>query len=54
MTRVNRLRSAAAALRATLRQPPLGGKDFDEFPLQEDALQVSGGAFAPSKVSSLL
>ncbi|XP_026331601.1 dystrophin, isoforms A/C/F/G/H [Hyposmocoma kahamanoa] len=40
VTRVNRLRSAAAALRAALRQPPLGGKDFDEFPLQEDALRA--------------
>lgn len=40
VARANRLRSAAAALRTVLRRPPLGGKDFDEFPLQEDALQV--------------
>ncbi|KAF9414731.1 hypothetical protein HW555_007427, partial [Spodoptera exigua] len=38
VTRANRAREAVAALGAMLRAPPLGGRDYDEFPLQEDAL----------------
>ncbi|CAH1636255.1 unnamed protein product [Spodoptera littoralis] len=38
VTRANRAREAVAALGAMLRAPPLGSRDYDEFPLQEDAL----------------
>lgn len=40
VTRANRAREAVAALAAALRAPPLGGRDYDDFPLQEDALAV--------------
>nr|XP_049693576.1 dystrophin, isoforms A/C/F/G/H isoform X3 [Helicoverpa armigera] len=36
--RANLAREAVAALAAQLRAPPLGGRDYDDFPLQEDAL----------------
>ncbi|XP_047511119.1 dystrophin-like isoform X7 [Pieris napi] len=39
VTRLNRARALVATARAALRAPPLGGRDFDEFPLQEDALE---------------
>lgn len=47
VTRANRARESVAALRAQLRAPPLGGRDYDDFPLQEDALgAVRAGAEA--------
>ncbi|XP_045487028.1 dystrophin, isoforms A/C/F/G/H isoform X5 [Pieris rapae] len=39
VTRLNRARGLVATARAALRASPLGGRDFDEFPLQEDALE---------------
>ncbi|CAB3224722.1 unnamed protein product [Arctia plantaginis] len=36
--RANLARESVAALGAQLRAPPLGGRDYDDFPLQEDAL----------------
>ncbi|XP_063832771.1 uncharacterized protein LOC135081918 [Ostrinia nubilalis] len=38
VTRVNRVRECVAGARALLRAPPLGARDYDDFPLQEDAL----------------
>lgn len=40
VVRANRAREAVARLHAALRASPLGGKDYDDFPLQEDALAV--------------
>ncbi|KAG6458770.1 hypothetical protein O3G_MSEX011047, partial [Manduca sexta] len=38
VARANRARAAVAAAGAPLRAAPLAGRDFDDFPLQEDAL----------------
>ncbi|XP_045779365.1 dystrophin, isoforms A/C/F/G/H-like isoform X4 [Maniola jurtina] len=38
VTRTNRAREAITTIMTALRSPPLSGKDYDEFPLQEDAL----------------
>ncbi|CAH2227184.1 jg14588 [Pararge aegeria aegeria] len=38
VTRANRAREAITTIMSALRSPPLSGKDYDEFPLQEDAL----------------
>ncbi|XP_075984488.1 dystrophin isoform X7 [Anticarsia gemmatalis] len=38
VTRANLARESVAALAAALRAHPLGGRDYDDFPLQEDAL----------------
>ncbi|XP_052744308.1 dystrophin, isoforms A/C/F/G/H isoform X2 [Bicyclus anynana] len=38
VTRTNRAREAITTIMSALRSPPLAGKDYDEFPLQEDAL----------------
>ncbi|XP_063627044.1 dystrophin, isoforms A/C/F/G/H-like [Cydia splendana] len=38
VTRANRCRERVAAVARLLQAPPLGTRDYDEFPLQEDAL----------------
>ncbi|XP_063538770.1 uncharacterized protein LOC134748000 [Cydia strobilella] len=38
VTRANRCRERVAAVARSLQAPPLGTRDYDEFPLQEDAL----------------
>lgn len=40
VTRANLAREAVAGIASTLRAHPLGGRDYDDFPLQEDALAV--------------
>ena len=40
VTRANLARSAVAAQASALRAHPLGGRNYDDFPLQEDALAV--------------
>ncbi|XP_052755419.1 dystrophin, isoforms A/C/F/G/H-like isoform X2 [Galleria mellonella] len=44
--RYARLREALSAARQLLRAPPLAGRDYDEFPLQEDALARAEAAAA--------
>lgn len=41
VTRVNACRASVAAAASALRQHPLGGRDYDDFPMQEDALAVT-------------
>ncbi|CAH0731277.1 unnamed protein product, partial [Brenthis ino] len=38
VTRANRAREAVATIHSLLRSPPLNARDYDEFPMQEDAL----------------
>ncbi|GBP04627.1 hypothetical protein EVAR_3963_1 [Eumeta japonica] len=45
VTKVNRIRESVSVISRMLNSAPLNGKDYDEFPLQEDAL---------SKVKSLV
>lgn len=46
VTRVNLVREGVAGARSALRSPPLHGGDYDEFPLQEDALARVRAALA--------
>ncbi|VVC94725.1 unnamed protein product [Leptidea sinapis] len=38
VTRINRAREAVASVMTALRSHPLNGRDYDDFPMQEDAL----------------
>lgn len=40
VVRANAARGAVARAAGVLRAHPLSGRDYDDFPLQEDALQV--------------
>ncbi|KAL0868146.1 hypothetical protein ABMA27_007698, partial [Loxostege sticticalis] len=52
VTRVNRVRECIAAAGALLRAPPLGTRDYDDFPLQEDALARVKSAIGEATSSS--
>lgn len=40
VTKINKTRESVSAISRQLNMSPLSGLDFDEFPQQEDSLQV--------------
>ncbi|CAK1546843.1 unnamed protein product [Leptosia nina] len=51
VTRINRARELVASVSAALRSHPLGGRDFDDFPLQEDALARIKSSMAEANIA---